>query len=172
MHKLSIELPLSHPGTYRLMFTPEGPGPTLEIRTFAPSQPNIDQVNTQSRHNIGVPTPVKTAARPLTPVPTLSKDADDSLTEPESEEDPIVAALQHGNTSANIGAQCSVFFSNGARSPCTYLLLEKAKKLACSPQLGETSKWLASPSEYDCVQPKHLKEDSDTTIIFKGSWAK
>ena len=29
MHKLSIELPLSHPGTYCLMFTPEGPGPVI-----------------------------------------------------------------------------------------------------------------------------------------------
>ncbi|KIM49972.1 hypothetical protein SCLCIDRAFT_34850 [Scleroderma citrinum Foug A] len=38
-----------------------------------------------------------------------------------------------------------------------------------SQMLGETSKWLASLSKYDHVQPKHLKEDPNATIVFKGS---
>ena len=93
-----------------------------------------------------------------------------------SEEDPIIATLQH---------ICLFLILLTSYSPCPgkhfseyqcstlgNLLLEKAKKLAHSLQSGETSKRLASPSEYDRVQPKRLKEDSDATIVFKGSRAK
>ncbi|KAG2745612.1 hypothetical protein P692DRAFT_20741293 [Suillus brevipes Sb2] len=141
---IRLELPLKYPETIRVTFEPDFPGPlTIEIvpsttATKPQDTPRETGLSQLSRTFIGPGidvSPIKTTTKPsnvvgkvisrpptpnITNLPVPSTNIDDSLTEPESEEDqgalgPADKTLAIVNAASGIKRPGSPLFSNNPR---------------------------------------------------------
>ncbi|KAI6144131.1 hypothetical protein BKA82DRAFT_30121 [Pisolithus tinctorius] len=174
---ISFQLPITHPGTYRVSFTLPASGiVTLEITTVLPVQHRDGQVQVDP---IETPKPCKSMGCDEQPVPTSdlgevslspslfntpaktpSKDranVDDSATEPESDDEQIKTALSKASILFLLVSSSSL----SQESVSTFVLVRRMQALCGDPlheftQLDTPSKRPLSPTPLT-LTPKRLK---------------